>query len=152
MCVLEFILQLFITFISIVCFGIIFNVPKQALLIGGGIGVIAWSIFQFGIYLNTSYVIATAMASLIAAYISHLLAKKIFLPVTTLAIPGIIPLVPGSRAYFTMLAFVEGDYLLGLEYGVETMLRAGAIAAGLIFALAIFSFGKGFGHRYEPNR
>lgn len=145
------ILQLLITYVATVSFGIIFSVPKRALLIGGLIGTISWGIFQLGIHFNTSYVFATAIASFIAAFISHLLARKVLLPVTTLAIPGIIPLVPGSRAYFTMLAFVESDYLLGLQFGVETMLRAGAIAAGLIFALAIFSFGKGLGTRYEPN-
>ncbi|ADU28359.1 threonine/serine exporter family protein [Evansella cellulosilytica] len=149
---MDLIAELIITFIATVAFGVIFSVPKRALLIGGAIGMVTWGVFQTGLSLNTSHVFATAFASLTAATAAHFLAKKIRIPVTTLAIPGILPLVPGSRAYFTMLSFVEGDYITGLEYGVETMLRAGAIAAGLVFALVIFSFGKGTGHRYEPNR
>ncbi|MDG5789998.1 threonine/serine exporter family protein [Evansella sp. AB-P1] len=149
---MHLITELFITFIAIVAFGIIFSIPKRALLFGGTIGMITWGVLQSGLLLGTSSVFSTAIASLTAAIISHFLAKKIRIPVTALSIPGILPLVPGSRAYFTMLSFVEGDYLTGLEYGVETMLQAGAIAAGLVFALAIFSFGKGIGHRYEPNR
>lgn len=145
------ILELVITFAATIGFGVIFSVPKRALLLGGGIGVVTWFVLQTGLTLGASSVFATALASLIAATIAHLLARKIRIPVTTLSIPGILPLVPGSRAYFTMLAFVEGDYLQGLEYGVETMLQAGAIAAGLVFALSIFSFGKGIGHRYESN-
>ncbi|MFA9559802.1 threonine/serine exporter family protein [Evansella sp. AB-rgal1] len=144
--------ELIITFIAIVAFGVIFGVPKRALLLGGAIGMTTWAILQGGLTLGGSPVFSTAIASFNAAMFSHYFARKIRIPVTTLSIPGILPLVPGSRAYFTMLSFVEGDYLRGLEFGVETMLQAGSIAAGLVFALAIFSFGKGIGHRYEPNR
>ncbi|MCD8510381.1 MAG: threonine/serine exporter family protein [Bacillus sp. (in: Bacteria)] len=149
---MELIAQLIITFIATVAFGVIFSVPKRALLIGGAIGMVTWGILQGGLHLGASPIFSTAGASLTAATIAHFIARKVRLPVTTLAIPGILPLVPGSRAYFTMLSFVDGDYLRGLEFGVETMLQAGAIAAGLVFALAIFSYGKGIGHRYEPNR
>ncbi|WP_026688677.1 threonine/serine exporter family protein [Alteribacter aurantiacus] len=147
-----FFIELIICFIATVGFGVIFSVPKRALLLGGGIGVVAYTVLSGGLYFGASPVFSTAMASLTAALIAHFLARYVRIPVTTLAIPGILPLVPGSRAYFTMLAFVDGEYLTGLEYGVETMLRAGAIAAGLVFALAVFSFGKGIGHRYETSR
>ncbi|MBU9722011.1 MULTISPECIES: threonine/serine exporter family protein [Bacillaceae] len=146
------IIELIITFIATVAFGVIFSVPKRALLIGGAIGMITWGILQTVQMAGANPVVSTAVASLTAATFSHLLAKRIRIPVTALVIPGILPLVPGSRAYFTMLSFVEGDYLNGLEVGVQTMLQAGAIASGLVLALAIFSFGKGIGHRYEPNR
>ncbi|MBU9710476.1 threonine/serine exporter family protein [Evansella tamaricis] len=149
---MQLTIELIITFIATVAFGIIFSVPKRALLIGGAIGMVTWGILQGGLHFEVSPVVSTAIASLSAATTSHFLAKRIRIPVTALAIPGILPLVPGSRAYFTMLSFVEGDYLTGLEFGVQTMLQAGAIASGLVFALAIFSFGKGIGHRYEPNR
>ncbi|UCZ55193.1 threonine/serine exporter family protein [Bacillus shivajii] len=149
---MQLVIELVLTFFAIVAFGVIFSVPKRALLLGGGIGMVTWAVLQTGISFGASSVFATAVASFIAATISHIFARKVKIPVTTLAIPGILPLVPGSRAYFTMLSFVEGDYLQGLEFGVETMLQAGAIAAGLVFALSIFSLGKGIGHRYEPNR
>ena len=148
---MELIAELIITFAATVGFGIIFNVPKRALLIGGAIGMVTWAVLSGGLYLGTSHIFSTGLASLTAALIAHFIAKRIRIPVTALSIPGILPLVPGSRAYFTMLAFVDGNYIGGLEHGVETMLRAGAIAAGLVFALAIFSFGKGIGHRYDTN-
>jgi uncharacterized membrane protein YjjB (DUF3815 family) len=148
---MDLIIELFMTFFAILGFGIIFSVPKRALLLGGCIGVITWFVLQTGINMGSSAIFSTVVASLTAATIAHLLAKKIRIPVTTLSIPGILPLVPGSKAYFTMLAFVEGDYISGLEHGVETMLQAGAIAAGLVLALSIFSFGKGIGNRYETG-
>ena len=146
---MGFLLELIITFAATVSFGVLFNVPKRALFIGGGIGMVSWTVLQTAMTFGASQVVATGMASVTAAMIAHLFAKKIMIPVPTLSIPGILPLVPGSRAYFTMLAFVEGDYIEGLEHGVETMLIAGAIAAGLVFALSVTTFGKGVGHRYE---
>ncbi len=147
------IIELLFCFLATVAFGVIFNVPKRVVWIGGVIGVLAWFIYSTLPTFGISVVFATAVAALVSATSSHLLARKFRVPVTIFSIPGIIPLVPGSRAYFTMLAFVDGDYILGLQLGIETMLQAGAIAAGLVFALSIFSIGKGgIGQRYETRR
>lgn len=148
---MDLILEIIITFAAILGFGIILSVPRRVLLIGAAIGSWTWFALQMGLHFGITDVVATVIASFSAATIAHYLAKKIHIPVTTLSIPGILPLVPGSRAYFTMRSFVDGDYLEGLEFGVETMLQAGAIAAGLVFALSLFSFGKGIGNRYETG-
>ncbi|OIJ14449.1 hypothetical protein BKP35_06765 [Anaerobacillus arseniciselenatis] len=146
------ILELIFCFLATVSFAIIFSVPRNSLILGGLIGVLSFAIFRILPEYGMTAIFATSVASITAATLSHFFARRFRIPATAFTIPGIIPLVPGSRAYFTMLAFVEGDYLLGLELGIETMLQAGAIAAGIVFALAIFSFGKGIGHRYETNR
>ncbi|SDO59930.1 threonine/serine exporter family protein [Alkalicoccus daliensis] len=148
---MDLLLEIIITFIAILGFGIILSVPRRVLFIGAGIGSWTWLALQTGLHLGINDVVSTVIASFTAATIAHYLAKKIHIPVTTLSIPGILPLVPGSRAYFTMLSFVEGEYLDGLEFGVETMLQAGGIAAGLVLALSLFSFGKGIGNRYETG-
>ncbi|MBU8908446.1 threonine/serine exporter family protein [Desertibacillus haloalkaliphilus] len=145
-------LELLFCFIATVSFGVIFNVPNKAAVLGGGIGVITWVIYRVLPEYDVTIIFATAVAAFVSASIAHFLARRYRLPGTIFSIPGIIPLLPGSKAYFTMLAFVDGNYLLGLEHGIETMLQAGAIAAGLIFALSIFSFGKGIGQRYETSR
>ncbi|TWI53212.1 threonine/serine exporter family protein [Halalkalibacter nanhaiisediminis] len=146
------VIELIFCFMATVAFGVIFNVPKRVVWIGGVIGALAWFIYSTLPEFGVTVVFATAVASLVSATSSHLLARKYRVPVTIFSIPGIIPLVPGSRAYFTMLAFVDGDYILGLQLGIETMLQAGAIAAGLVFALSIFSIGKGgIGQRYETR-
>jgi uncharacterized membrane protein YjjB (DUF3815 family) len=146
------IIELIVCFLATISFGIIFSVPRNSLLLGGLIGMLAFAIFRILPEYGMTAIFATSVASITAATLSQFLAKKFRIPATAFTIPGIIPLVPGSKAYFTMLAFVEGNYIGGLELGIETMLQAGAIAAGIVFALAIFSFGKGIGHRYEANR
>lgn len=146
------IIELIVCFLATISFAIIFGVPKNSLILGGLIGMLAFFIFRTLPELGMTAIFATSVASITAASLSHFFARKLRIPATAFTIPGIIPLVPGSKAYFTMLAFVEGDYISGLELGIETMLQAGAIAAGIVFALAVFSFGKGIGHRYETNR
>ncbi|WP_216831212.1 threonine/serine exporter family protein [Alkalihalobacterium elongatum] len=146
-------LELLFVYAATICFGILFNVPTRALFIGALIGCLSWFIYRTLPEYGISIILATALASFTSATIAQVLAKKFRIPATTFSIPAIIPLVPGSKAYFTMLAFVESDYLLGLELGISTMLQAGAIAGGLVFALAIFSFKKGgIGQRYETGR
>ncbi|MGO4890175.1 threonine/serine exporter family protein [Anaerobacillus sp. MEB173] len=145
-------LEILFVFIATIAFGILFNVPTTAILFGSIAGTIGFTFLRLLPAYGVTTIFATVVASFFVAMMSHFLAKKFRAPVTIFIIPGIIPLVPGSKAYFTMLAFVEGNYLGGLELGIETMLQAGAIAAGLVFALSIYSFGKGIGLRYEPNR
>ena len=48
------------------------------------------------------------------AVLSELLARWHHQPVIVFLTPGIIPLVPGSTAYLTMLAFVQQDYAEGV--------------------------------------
>ncbi|MCT8136385.1 threonine/serine exporter family protein [Anaerobacillus sp. CMMVII] len=146
------IVELIVCFFATVSFGIIFSVPRNSLLIGGAIGMLAWSIFRILPDFGVTSIFATSIASITAATLAQFLSRRFRIPATAFTIPGIIPLVPGSKAYYTMLAFVDSDYIGGLELGIETMLQAGAIAAGIVFALAVFSFGKGIGHRYEAGR
>ncbi|WP_026673664.1 threonine/serine exporter family protein [Alkalihalobacterium bogoriense] len=146
-------LEIIMCYIATFSFGILFNVPTRALYFGALLGCLSWVLFQFLPSFGVTLILATAIASLTSASLSHILAKRFRIPVTMFSIPAIIPLVPGSKAYFTMRAFVERDYVLGLELGIDTMFQAGAIAAGLVFALSIFSFRKGgIGQRYEPSR
>lgn len=145
-------IEIIICYIATLCFGILFNVPRRVVWMGALVGCLAYVIHRTLPTLGVSLILATVLASLVSATLSIFLAKKFRVPATTFSIPAIIPLVPGSKAYFTMLAFVENDYLLGLELGTETMLQAGAIATGLVFALSIFSYRKGgIGQRYETE-
>ncbi|GAK09999.1 LOW QUALITY PROTEIN: integral membrane protein [Geomicrobium sp. JCM 19038] len=143
--------ELIICGIATIAFAIIFNIPYRLLWMIGLIGMLSWSVYSLLPITGVGPVPAAAVAAS-SALISHFAARKKRVPVTTFTIPGIIPLVPGGRAYETMLAFVQGDYIEGLSQGAGTLLQAGAIAGGLAFALSIFSIGRGVGQRYETNR
>ena len=63
-------------------------------------------------------------------------------PVTVYLIPAIIPLVPGGQAYQTMLSFLQGDYLLGVEQLIQTLFLSGAIAGGIMIVSSVFRYVK----------
>ncbi|MBB6451557.1 uncharacterized membrane protein YjjB (DUF3815 family) [Geomicrobium halophilum] len=143
--------EILICFMATVAFAIIFNTPYRLLWRIGCIGILAWMIYSSLPKIDVSLVPATALASFAASLVSYWLARRHRVPVTTFTIPGIIPLVPGGKAYETMLAFVDENYIEGLTQGAETLLHAGAIASGIVFALSIFSIGRGAGQRYETK-
>ncbi|UZJ79880.1 threonine/serine exporter family protein [Fictibacillus sp. KU28468] len=123
------------SFIASAGFGILFNVPKKAVIPGGICGMIGWLIFE-GMSGNSQFdlVLATAMASFVVAAISHLYARIHRMPVIIFSVSGIIPLVPGGGAYDTMRQLVENDYNAAIQLGSQTFLISGAIAFGLVLA------------------
>lgn len=139
---------LIFSFLATISYGILFNVPQKAIFGGGMIGMGGWMIVSL---LLTSTMIPQIPAILIAGFfvatVSQLLAQRLKLPSTNFSIAGIIPLVPGAMAYRTMRSFVDGNYIEGLALATETLLSAGAIAAGLMISLSIFSLRKGIGWR-----
>jgi uncharacterized membrane protein YjjB (DUF3815 family) len=138
---------LLFSFLATISYGILFNVPQKAIFGGGLIGMGGWTIVS----LLTPTVIPQIPAILIAGFfvatVSQLLAQRLKLPSTNFSIAGIIPLVPGAMAYRTMRSFVDGNYIEGLALATQTLLSAGAIAAGLMISLSIFSLRKGIGWR-----
>lgn len=149
----NLLIELVVCFIATLSFAIIFHVPKKALVVGACMGSLSWFTYRILPNYDISFILATALAAFLSGVFAYFFARKLKIPATSFTIPAIIPLVPGRKAYYTMVAFVDKEYLLGLELGTETLLQAGAIAAGLMFALSIFSFRKGgIGSRYEASR
>ena len=139
-------------FLATIAYGILFSVPRKALIGGGIIGMSGWLF----VYLVSQYWLAhiptVLMASFIVASVSQLVARKLKMPSTNFSVAGIIPLVPGAMAYRTMRSFVAGDNVEGVALAIETLLSAGAIAAGLMISLSIFFVGKGFVSRYGAKQ
>ncbi|WP_139492578.1 threonine/serine exporter family protein [Brevibacillus dissolubilis] len=144
-------LGLVLSFGSAVAYGMLFNVPVRTLLAGGTVGMLAWLIFKSLPVFGAQIGLATFAAATFISLASQWLSVKLRVPSTNFSTAGIIPLVPGSTAYKTMLSFVNGDYLQGITLAVETCVAAGAIAAGLTLGLSLFSIWKGIVARYAPK-
>lgn len=134
--------EILAAFIASVFFGILFNVDKGSLVYGGLAGAFSWYVYKLGLKYVENSILSLFFAAVLVSFVSELAARKYKKPVTVFMIPGIVTLVPGALAYFTMLNFVRGEYTLGLAKGAETMFSAGAIAAGIAVVSILFRSGK----------
>lgn len=123
-------IELTVAFISSLAFAVVFNVPVRYLLLGALAGTFGWLIFRSLGGGNTAIFLASVGIGLLAEGG----ARMFRVPVLIIAVPGIIPLVPGAGAYSTMLALVKGDFIGALTTGTETLFAAGAIAVGVAIA------------------
>lgn len=143
---------LLLSFVSCIAYGMLFNVPIRTLWAGGVIGAIGWVILRLMPMFGVQLAFATFIAAMFVSLFSQMLSVRLRVPSTNFSIAGIIPLVPGSTAYKSMFAFVNGDNIGGITLGVQTSMLAGAIASGLILGLSIFTVWKGFVARYATSK
>lgn len=123
-------IELAVSFIATLAFAVVINVPVRYLLPGALAGTIGWLIYRFFGSTNTAVFLASVGIGLLAEGG----ARMFRVPVLIIAVPGIIPLVPGVGAYSTMLALVKGNFIGALTTGAETLFAAGAIAVGVAVA------------------
>ncbi|MCL2575460.1 MAG: threonine/serine exporter family protein [Defluviitaleaceae bacterium] len=142
------ILSMFLSAIAVMGFSIIFNVPRKELIFCGLTGIAGWIVLTLiTSVMYDGIVAATFLASITVTTFSRILSSVRKMPSTIYMIPGIIPLVPGLRIYFTMFYAVSGELNEAVQTGITAITIAGVIAVGLLIVLSLprkwFSFGKG---------
>lgn len=135
---LDFIAPLALSFAGSASSGVLFNVPRRALVACGLAGNVAWFSFLGFQRAGLSEAAATFVAAFIVAVASEILARVKRMPSPVFSVPGVIPLVPGLYAYHAMYGFVNEQYGEGGSYAVRTLLVAAAIGAGLVMAGSLF--------------
>lgn len=134
--------EMIAAFVGSLFFSILFNIDRGSVVYGGLAGAFSWLCYKVSLSYTGNSIMALFVAAVLVAVLSELAARRLKKPATIFMIPGIVTLVPGALAYFTMLHFVRGDYTLGLATGAETVFSAGAIAAGLALVSIVFRNGK----------
>lgn len=129
--------QLVTSFIASAAFGLIFNVPKNALLQCGAVGMLGWLIYVMATELGMDAIPATLIAAFIVSVVSQLFSKLYKMPMIVFSVSGIIPLVPGGIAYDAMRNVVENQYDAAVELSAKAFMISGAIAIGLVFSEVI---------------
>lgn len=131
------IVQMMAGFVSAAAFAYVYHVPPAQIPRCGLVGGTGWSIFLL-MRLRWGKIGGMFLAATAVAVISEILARREKQPVLIFLVPGVIPLVPGGKAYLTMLSFLQDDYAQGLELLVSTVFLAGAVAAGIILSSSVF--------------
>ena len=119
-------------------FGILFNIKGKILIYASIAGGMSWLIYLICKNLYLSEELAYFLGSLIIGLYSEITSKKIKTTATTIMIPALIPLAPGGGIYYTMLNLIEKKYMESLNYGIQTLLLAGAMAMGLFTAITFY--------------
>ncbi|HEU4963411.1 MAG TPA: threonine/serine exporter family protein [Bacilli bacterium] len=133
-------LQVAMAFVASVAYAVLYHVPKKALFLIGFVGTGAWLAQKGAMAAGLTQIGAAFTAALLVAAASEWLARWQRMPVTVFTVGGIVPLVPGSKAYGAMREFVTGNDLEGITRGAETFLIAAAVAAGLVLAGTVVRF------------
>jgi uncharacterized membrane protein YjjB (DUF3815 family) len=129
--------HLITSFIASAAFGIIFNAPVKTLLKCGFVGMVGWMIYMGITYYTMDSIFASVIASFAIAIISQYFAKVFKTPVIIFNVSGIIPLVPGGKAYDAMRRVVEGNFNAAIPLSAEVVLISGSIAIGLVLSEVI---------------
>ena len=135
---MEIIKQFVFSFLSTIGFAVLFNSPKKSIVHAGLVGAIGWMFYYISFITMDSYVASTFFGALTVGLLGEFLARKNKKPATLYITAGIIPLVPGAGAYYTMLYLIENNFSQAATKGVETLFIAAAISMGIIIS-SLFS-------------
>ena len=124
-------------FISTIGFCILFHVPKKHIFSASFVGACGWITYTYFTSSGDGKVIACFAGSCIVAILSELFSRGFKDAATIFIIPGILPLVPGSGMYHTMLAILDGNLQVTASIGTETLLMAGSISVALLVVASV---------------
>lgn len=130
-------LYVFYSLLASICFAFIFNIRGKNILIASLGGGISWFIYLLSLNFHHSATIALFLAAVSVAVYAELMARIFKAPVTVFVICGILPLVPGNGMYYTMYETINGSTATALNWGLQTLMSAGAIAIAIVMVSSI---------------
>ncbi|MBO5758092.1 MAG: threonine/serine exporter family protein [Clostridia bacterium] len=120
-------------FVALLGIAIIFDVPPKKLpwaMLGS---VISCVIMLIGDEIGLDPLITNMIATAVPCVYCDAMARVLKTPTTIFMIPTLLPLVPGSRLYYTMFYLFSGQQALFME----NMLAAVKICTGIAMAIIV---------------
>jgi uncharacterized membrane protein YjjB (DUF3815 family) len=114
-----------------------FGIEKRVMIWALISSVLCCAAYEISAMLGAGFFLSSFVASAVAAAYSDLMAHLVKVPATVMIIPGIVPLVPGGRLYYTMLGAVSEDMSLFSVNGSAALQIAAGLAIGIIAVTAI---------------
>ena len=122
--------------VGTIAFSLLFGVPRQYYALCGAIGGIGWAVYSLAV-ISFTEVIATLIATMVVILLSRIAAVVMRCPATLFLIPGIFPLVPGARVYWTTYYIVTDQVWKAAETGFAAVKIAVAIVLGIVFVFEV---------------
>lgn len=140
----EIAYQCVMSFFASICFGIIFQVRGRKLLFAGLGGLLGWLIYLLGAFPFPSSAIPRFFFATVGITIfSEWCARAMRAPVSVFLVVALIPLVPGSGIYQTMIYCIRGQTSQAVRACVNTVGIAGALAMGIVMVSSVFNLFRG---------
>ena len=125
--------------VAAVGFAVIFHVPRRALIGCALAGALSHAARTLGVTTGLPLELSTLLGATLAGFISQGYARLWKVPFIIIAVPAVIPMVPGTFAYRTMIGMLEVIEIAPVDAAAvlrETAINA--IKTGLILvALAV---------------
>lgn len=134
---MRLLIEMGIVFICTFMFAITYNIKKQKSFLASFASVIGWLVKHFSNIEFKNEYLSVFLAALTISLVGEFLAIKKHAPATVFIIPGIIPLVPGSNMYYSMLAVINDNLDVATYQGLKAIFYAVAISCGIIVSLSI---------------
>lgn len=131
---LEFIIEVAGTYVATLAFGILINIPRRALNVGGWIGVLGYLLYRFTVLWGGGYVVGNLLGAVAIGVASLQAARVKRMPMILFNIPAIVPLVPGGQAYQMIKNFALGHNSTALVFLLQVVMISGAIAFGFLLS------------------
>lgn len=132
-----YILQFIYSFFATLSFNVLLQAPKRVYILNSFIGAFSWIIYKYIVSISHQTVFASMICGLYIGLFAGIFAILKKIPAITIYLPSLIPLVPGSGIYYTMYYFISQDFERASSKGVETVLMAISLAAGIFITTNI---------------
>jgi len=137
--VLQYFINAIFAALPAVGFAMVFNVPRHTLLYCAFGGAIAYSSRYFLMDINFSIELSTFIASTLVGVISVYWSRKFIVPRPVYTIASIIPLLPGTYAFTSIINLIEMNskgvtpelISMFVDNSLKSIIILGAIGFGL---------------------
>lgn len=133
---LRFFANMLCAFVGTITFSTLFHVPKKHYISCGMVGTLGWIVCDLTARIS-SPAIASFFGALVVVFSARMLTVRKKCPITMFLIPGIFPLVPGARVYYTVYYLVTDQMGLAAESGLDALKIAFGIVIGMVFIVAV---------------
>lgn len=130
----EIILEIFCAALTTLGFSLLFHVRPCHLPVATLGGALSWVIYLLAERAGAGLFLCSLLAALAVCLWSETMARVRKAPANVFLIPGIIPLLPGSKLYYTMSAMVSRNSAELFIQGTGTALIAIGVAGGIVVA------------------
>lgn len=119
-------------------FAIYFNVDKPKLIPISFGAFISWVMYLFVLNMSNSLFLANFLSAILVCIYSEIMARVLKTPANICLIPSVVPLLPGSSFYYTMLAAISMNMNVFRQKGMETFMIILGISLGIVVGFFIF--------------